>query len=123
MQLALVAAGGLSVLVGGAGALWRIYAAVRTIDVRLGTIGALLVALGPDRTVGEFVRQHDRQRHRLTTHENAIANMTRRLDDHGELLDELVDNTSAMRQALEHTADRLDGIEAGLTHSTEPSQE
>lgn len=122
--MALIIAGGLSVLVAGAGALWRIYSAVRTIDVRLSTIGALLVALGPDRTVGEFVHQHDRQLRRLTTHENAIENMARRLADHGELLDELVGNTSAMRKAIEHTADRLDDIEAELTRSaTEPTQE
>lgn len=112
LQMALVIAGGLSVLVGGAGALWRIYAGVRTLDVRLGTIGALLVALGPDRTVGEFVHQHDRQLRRLTTHENAIDNMTRRLDHHGELLDELVTNTSAMRAALETTVSRHDDLEA-----------
>lgn len=111
LQLTLVLAGGLTVLVGGAGALWKIYTGIRTLDTRLGTIGALLVALGPDRTVGEFVQQHDRQLRRLTTHEQAIDNMTRRLDHHGELLDELVTNTAAMRAAVERVASRLDSLE------------
>lgn len=111
MEWYLLAAGFVAATIGLFSGLWRIYRGVRVLDTRVSTVGLFLVALGPDRTVSEFVRQHDNQRARLITHEQAIAQNTdglvvvnRRLEHHGELLDELVANTSAMRGLMETQA-------------------
>lgn len=101
------------------GALWKIYKTVRIMDTRLTTMGQLLDALGPDRTIVEFVDQHDSQHDRLIIQEKAIAETARRIDHHGELLDEVVANTTAMRGAMEHTVERFDDLETWVRTTIE----